>query len=333
MNDNTESRVTKPILTLALLLAGGLLVGFSVGRWLAPLAAWIGPVLVMRFARDHKVGRGYLLVLATCMLAVFIGFFSIWMGGLPRPMVPFLNVGIGLLWSLPYLADRLVSPRLRSFSSTFVFTLAVTTLEFAFIHLSPLGTWGAWGFTQYGNVPLMQIASVTGMIGISFLIAWFASVANWAWEHRSGGGGILRGLAIFGAVMAVVALFGFLRLNLAPTSEAEETVRVAGITAMSTSEIYDLRTVNPQSHRDAYFDEILREARAGAKVIVWPELSGFGPASDEASLIARAQEFARQHRIYLAIPLFTCPDELETELVEIVENKLLLIDPAGAIVI
>jgi len=29
--------------SILLLLAGTLLVGFSMGRWLAPLAAWIGP--------------------------------------------------------------------------------------------------------------------------------------------------------------------------------------------------------------------------------------------------------------------------------------------------
>jgi apolipoprotein N-acyltransferase len=196
-NDNTESRGTKPGMDLAILLAGSLLVGFSMGRWLAPLAAWIGPVLIMRYARDHKVGRGYVLILAACILAVFIGFISIWLGGLPRPMVPFLIVGIGFLWSLPYLADRLLFAQLRGFSSTFVFPLAATTLEFLFIHFNPLGTWGAWGFTQYGNLPLMQLASVTGMIGITFLMGWFASVANWAWEHRGRGSEVLRGLGAF----------------------------------------------------------------------------------------------------------------------------------------
>jgi apolipoprotein N-acyltransferase len=301
------------------------------GRWLAPLAAWIGPVLIMRYARDHKAGRGYLLVLAACILAVFIGFISVWLGGLPQPMVPFLVVGIGFLGSLPYLADRLLAARLPGFSSTLAFPLAVTALEFLFIHFNPLGTWGAWGFTQYGNLPLMQLASVTGMIGITCLMGWFASVANWAWENRSRGREILRGLAAFGAVMAVVFLFGFLRLNLAPTSETDETVRVAGITTASTLGIYDVRTVDTQSHWDAYFSETVREAQAGAAVIVWPEIAGFGPASGEASLIAQAQEVARQTGIYLAIALLTYPDNSNTG--QLAENKLLLIDPTGATVL
>ena len=48
------------------------------GSWLAPLAAWIGPVLIMRYARDYKAGRGYLFILAACSLAFLIGFGSIW---------------------------------------------------------------------------------------------------------------------------------------------------------------------------------------------------------------------------------------------------------------
>ena len=74
---NTKSN---KILSILLLLAGTLLVGFSMGRWLAPLAAWIGPVLIMRYARDHKVGRGYLLVIVAYILAFLIGFGAIWLG-------------------------------------------------------------------------------------------------------------------------------------------------------------------------------------------------------------------------------------------------------------
>jgi apolipoprotein N-acyltransferase len=325
MSDNPEIRVPRLIVSLAMLLAGSLLVGFSMGRWLAPLAAWIGPVLIMRYARDHKVGRGYLLVLAACILVVFIGFGAFF----GPPIGVFIVVAYGLLTSLPYLADRLVSPRLRGFSSTFVYPLAATTLEFVNIHTNPLGTWGATGFTQYGNLPLMQLASVTGMIGITFLMGWFASVANWAWENRSRGGYTLRGLAALGAVLAVVLVFGFVRLNLAPSSE---TVRVAGITAKSMS-LDDVRTVDVQAHREAYFSETVREAQAGARVIVWPEISGLGLASDEASLIARAQDVARQNGIYLAIPLFTFYADTGRDAGQPAENKLLLIDPSGTIVI
>jgi apolipoprotein N-acyltransferase len=344
MSANTEIRTPKPIVSLAILLAGSLLVGFSMGRWLAPLAAWIGPALILRYSRDHKGWRGYPLVIAAYILAFLIGFMSMWLGsGWPLPLVVSLPLLYGLLWSLPYLADRLLSPRLQGFSSTLVYPLAATTLEFVNIHTNPVGLWGATGFTQYGDLPLMQLASVTGMIGITFLMGWFASVANWVWENRSHGGEILKGVGAFGAILAAVYIFGFLRLNLAPGSE---TVRVVGITAESQdawnermrAAAPDPTNVDPttvrqvlESHHDAYFDETVREAKAGARVIVWDEMAGLAVPDigiEESALIARAQEVARQNGIYLALPLYVGDPFSSRPYV----NKLLLIDPTGAVV-
>jgi apolipoprotein N-acyltransferase len=334
---NTQSNKNFSIL---LLLAGTLLVGFSMGRWLFPLAAWIGPVLIMRYARDHKGWRGIPLVFAAYILAFIIGFMPMWLGaiGWPLPLVVSLPLLYGLLWSLPYLADRLVGARLTGFARTLVYPLAATTLEFVNIHTNPVGTWGATGFTQYGNLPLMQLASVTGVIGITFLMGWFASVLNWAWEKRSRCGELLKGLGAFAVVFAAVYGFGFLRLNLASTGE---TVRVAGITAESQNAMNErmppgwtpetrARSVL-ESHHDAYFDETVREAKAGARVIVWDEMAGLSIPTlgiDESVLIARAQEVARQNGIYLALPLYV-GDPFSSRPYD---NKLLLIDPNGAVV-
>jgi apolipoprotein N-acyltransferase len=337
-NVKIENRTRRIFISLAVLLAGSLLVGFSMGRWLAPLAAWIGPALIMRYARDHKVGRGYLMILVATILATIIGFLSIWLGGMPLPLVPFLVVGIGFLWSLPYLADRVLSGRLPGFASTFVYPLAATFLEFLFIHFNPLGAWGATGFTQYGILPMMQLASVTGMIGITFLMGWFAAVANWTWENREQGSLVAKGFIAYGAVLAAVFVFGFLRLNLAPTSENGETIRVAGITPHSLNTVFEMTAgktsteeVEPilQSHLEMYLQATVREAQAGAQLVVWPELSATVIGQEgESNLISRAQEIARQYGIYLTLPLFVQPHDIN----DLYANKLLLVDPTGAVV-
>ncbi|HSR48439.1 MAG TPA: nitrilase-related carbon-nitrogen hydrolase, partial [Anaerolineales bacterium] len=206
--------------------------------------------------------------------------------------------------------------------------------------LNPLGTWGAWGFTQYGNLPLMQLASVTGMIGITFLMGWFVSVANWVWEHGGRVGETRRGLAIFGSVFLLVLAFGYARLSLAPIPATGATVRVAGITAQGLDAIGELMTAQDdasltspaaqvvlEDHWNAYFRETAREAAAGAKVIMWPEVSAVAVATDEESRVAQAQEVARQNGIYLALPMATVDPETQMFL----ENKVILIDPSGQI--
>lgn len=336
MTASATARVPGWGASLAILLAGSLLVGFSMGSWLAAPAAWIGPVLIMRFARDHSVGRGFLLVFAASTLATFIGFGGIWANRGPI-MIAGLTIGFGLLWGLPYLADRLLHGRLPGFASTFAFPLALASVDFAIMRISPLGSWGALGFTQYGNLELMQLASVTGIIGIAFLMGWFAAVANWTWERR--GAGVGRGPVVFVAVLAAVLVFGFWRLNLAPAGDA--TIRVAGITASHAPDLAKAVEEAPdratavqaiEAHREAYFRATAREADAGAQVVLWPEVAGAGYESMEADLIARAGEVAAEHGIYLAVPLFTFGDDHPNS-TKLIENKLLLFDPAGELVL
>jgi apolipoprotein N-acyltransferase len=148
-------------------------------------------------------------------------------------------------------------------------------------------------------------------------------------------------LVAFGAVLAVVLLFGFVRLNLSPTSKTDETVRVAGITARSNYILWERieklsapSVTSPvmqqelQSHWNAYFEATAREAQAGAKVITWPELAVYAAPSDEASYIARSQEVAHRNGIYLTVPYGITDPETGQRL----ENKLVMIDPTGAIV-
>jgi len=332
---NTKSNKLFPIL---MLLAGSLLVGFSMGRWLAPLAAWIGPVLILRYSRDHKAGRSYLFIITAYILAFLIGFGGIWVSGFPLLLVPILAVLYGLLWSLPYLADRLLSHRLPGFLATFVYPLAAATLELVNNHINPVGTWGATGFTQYGNLPLMQLVSLTGMIGITFLMGWFSSVVNWAWENQVRRRGVQRGVTAFSVVLVAVFVFGFMRLNLSPINEIGETIRVVGITVESLNEMLvraDEIGMDPitekvsQSHLDMYLEATVREAQAGARMIVWPEGAAYGIISSETSRIAQIQEVARKNGIYLAIGLVTENQDREKPYA----NKFVLIDPSGAIVI
>jgi len=334
------NKQSNKVLSLLMLVVGMLLVGFSAGRWLAPLAAWIGPVLIMRFYRDHRPGRGFLLLIAIYTLAFLIGFGRIWTTFNLGPwFAPILGVFYGFLWSLPLLADRLANSRLPGFSSTLVYPLAATSLEFVNIHTNPVGTWGATGFSQYGDLALMQLASVTGMVGITFLMGWFASVVNWAWENQRQGGGMLKGLAAFGVVLVAVYAFGFLRLNLAPLTATDETVRVAGVIAESQSTFFenagelnslDAAPMVVQAHWDVYFDETVREAKAGARLVLWPEYAGLTSGTQSTTLITRAQEVARENGIYLGLSVgIFYPSDTG----QLAENKLLLIDPSGEIVL
>ena len=83
-------------------------------------------------ARSQYTGRTRLSASTGRMylpLAFLIAFGRMWldMGGMG--MAAALGVLYGILWGLGYIADRLLSPQLRGFSSTLVYPFTVGTVE------------------------------------------------------------------------------------------------------------------------------------------------------------------------------------------------------------
>ena len=93
---------------------------------------------------------------------------------------------------------------------------------------NPFGTAGSVAYSQYANLPLLQLVSVTGIWGLTFLVSWLAPVVNELWER----GLSPRAARVVAAVLFVAALcaalvFGGIRLAF-PGPDAA-TVRVAAL--------------------------------------------------------------------------------------------------------
>jgi apolipoprotein N-acyltransferase len=318
-------------------LAIGTLVGFF---WTMPLVWWLSPVFMLRFVRTQKVWRSFILAWLSTFLTVGITQYGVMNALMPSPLPVYLiTMAVGaLLFTLPLLADRLLAPRLKGFAATLVFPLAMTAVDFVSAKANPLGSVGAMAYFQYGNLVLMQLLSITGMWGITFLVNWFGSVVNWVWERSFAWPKVRSGLALYGGILVAVMLFGGARLAFAPP--ATGTVRMHGITAVDMrqnwstlhqvieQEGWEAMRQKTAEYHDLYFEETVREARAGAQLVHWPEMAVMVPGEDEPAFIARAQEIVRQEGIYLAIAVGTVFQDDRPW-----ENKLIIIDPAGDIVL
>ena len=314
---------------------------FAQAKAAIPLAAWLAPIFLLRFVRSQKVLRGMLLAYPVTAAAFLSGNWNL----LADPLLLSLFGGVfGLLTLFPYLADRLITPRLHGFVATLVFPLAYVTFEYL-LSFGPSSTWFSLAYTQYGNLPLLQMVSVTGLWGVTFLIAWLAAVVNWAWEHHFVWLTIRRGTLLSAGVLAVVLLGGGLRLAFFPA--ASSTVRIAAVTASRAayppgSEMGGLEAKflsgtisSPEVQRfrqaaarldDDLFSRSLQQARAGAKMISWSEQGAMVVKEDEAALIERGQQLARQEGVYLNMgivvwmthPLY-------------VEDEAVLVGPSGQV--
>ncbi|MEV4258760.1 nitrilase, partial [Spirillospora sp. NPDC049652] len=171
----------------ALLAAGTALMALAVGgRWDIALAAWIFPVLLLRFART---GRAWTAAAGIWAANVAAALFWTWESALGSgPVIIAGSAAIGALRTVPYVLDRWLLRRLPTWPALLVFPAAVAGTEFLLTLVTPFGTaFGVLAVTQYGELPLLQVVAVTGSYGIGFLIAWFAGVANLAWADRTRG--------------------------------------------------------------------------------------------------------------------------------------------------
>jgi len=320
------------------LLVYALVTLFS-GKWTFFLATWIAPIFGLRFMRSKKTGRGLLLLIIATYIPLVISWYE--MTAFPMPIYPVFMLLTTVIASLPYLFDRWLTPCFAKdshtpFVASLIFPLAVTAIEYFSMTGGPLGSFGAQAYTQYDFLVFAQLASLTGMWGITFLVAWFGSLVNWAWERGFQWQRIKSGAIPYTVIILLVCVYGTVRLL--ATHEPTATVKVASFTAeafhpdelfpMVNSDLEGFREKTTAIH-EKYIDQTVAAAQQGAEIVVWPEMAGSGYFEDVDALVKHSQAIAREEGIYLAFPaLSRFVDENRTD-----ENILYIIDPNGEIVI
>ena len=323
------------------LLVGFLLLPFTFFQTVIPLAAWLAPLFLLRFTRTYRRPRAALtLVFLAYAAAVLIA-----SRGLPFNFLGLLGNVLfkGLVWTLPYAIDRLLTRRLQGWARSLVFPSAFTSVDWL-LSLLKVSSSGSPAYSQYGNLALLQLLSITGMWGITFLIMWCAAILNELWEHRFDWR-LLRGqLGLFAGVLAAVLLFGSLRLNMAaPASQSVETATITidiAVVDQATHGI-DWATFNRSSDAEqatlrpklaATVDQMLARSetalRGGAKIVAWQESSAWVLEEDKPAVLEQAADLAKRYGAYLQISL-----EVFTRTLNLpyLRNQSILIDPTGRI--
>ena len=302
-------------------------------RWNVPIAAWLAPVFLIRFFRSQDKWYKTLIAIPLLILTAFVKFH----GGWDLSIVG--EIGLGIVLVIPMLItlylDRAFAQR-DGILATLVYPSACIALEYL-IGLSPIGTSLSLAVSQFDSQPLIQLASVTGIWGISFIIGWFASIMNALWKKGFAIKKVLAPVSLFAAIFILVFSYGGLRLvQLHPEVE---TVRIGGVTIVHPTdywgEIIDKGTPEDIAHQydsefesleEALFIESERVVNMGAQIVFWSEANVVLHPDEEAEFLDRAQTFAREHNIYFAPAMLMFKyDEMYAA------NKLVMITPNGEV--
>ncbi len=309
---------------------------FSNGRWTVPVMAWLAPLFLLQSMRTGRpwIGLPVAAVLFVGAAGVMLhGIIPLQLGGLGR----LLSAYYGLLWFIPYLIDRLLRNRPTAFLSTLVFPCASVAAEYG--NAVALGNWGSTAITQLDNLPFAQLLSLTGLWGITFLVAWFGPVVLWIRENRWEWKKTRGGISVFSGAVVAVLFYGGLRLAI--TEQQGPTVRIASLhldddsmNALSSSfpdqeglrDGYADVQVRKQRALDLYFEKSAHCARQGAAVVFWPEAAVAVGRDEEAGFLARASSLALDERVYFMPAYHLAPASDGTKKGE---NMCALFEPSG----
>jgi apolipoprotein N-acyltransferase len=330
----------KPILWL---VGGVALLLVANGRWLVPPASWLALIGWLAFLERSPVVRGLVTGSVLFVLVQLV----VWRGIIPAPgLLYYLIAGIyGLVYFLPLAVHRLIAVRIPGLRSTLVLPLAWVSIELVFQRwITPYGSWISLAYTQTDNLALMQLASLTGIAGISFLMVWLGSLVVWVLRPGRPRRTRWRAVGIYAAVWLAVTLFGHFRLGRpGPEGEAVRTAAlVPSPTVMGEMEeaLAPVRRGEPLS--PSSLDEIAmiarrlnddllarsrREARAGARLVAWSETAGRVLESDEDELLRQASRLAGEESVtfFLAYGVWDPASRPPFE------NKVVAIHPGGEI--
>jgi len=229
------------------------------------------------------------------------------------------------------LVDKYFNKKTNSLISTLVFP-ATYIISDLLIGLASFGTFSSIAISQFDFKPLIQIASIVGLGGISFMVFWFSSTIATLRKSNFNLQKEKKLVNIFVSVFVGILLIG--GIYYAVSIPTDTTVKVAGITIEHNTDysaIIDVNTPREEINKQAsaisnineqLFAQSKKAADFGAKIIFWSEIDGIIYPENEQAFLKRAQDFARENNVYFAPAVLSFKYDSQYA-----ENKIIMINP------
>ena len=162
--------------------------------------------------------------------------------------------------------------------------------------------WNPLGASQYQMVPLIQIASVTGIYGVSFLVVWVSlsllSASLMVVLRPTTRSAWVSEIILPALVVALVFNFGFRQLAREPA--AEHTLNVTLIQpSIPQTLIWDTSRDMDRFHELIHLSEQALTNRTD--LLIWPEAAVPSYARWDTNLYPAITNLVRQHRVWLIL--------------------------------
>ncbi|MBR3624117.1 MAG: hypothetical protein IKN43_12315, partial [Selenomonadaceae bacterium] len=186
--------------------------------------------------------------------------------------------------------------------------------------------------SQFWNIGLMQLASVTGVVGVSFTVTLFASIVNYIWEEGVNKSTITNAI-MYGLVVVAITSVGMTTVEKITTTD--KTVRVAA--SVENTNLWEENISYLDKYSGSYEEkefqasmDIIKERAKQAiqnesSLMVFPEDAFSCPEHLTDKYIEGVRSIAKEYKIHIIFPLLRKPsDENQKE-----KNTLNFINSKG----
>ena len=205
--------------------------------------------------------------------------------GLPLPFDLYAIAAPALIFALCTLLYRRLLRSGRVLPATLAVPALWVAVEYANNLGSPHGTWGSIAYGQMDALPVIQLAAVTGLWGISFLLLLVPTTLaallspTAPWRGRATAAGV--------AALLVAASLGYGAWRLA--APATGSLRI-GLVSLEKPIRPALDSATGEALETRYVEAIRRLASDGARVVVIPETSFATTAATVPAFATLAQQ-------------------------------------------
>ena len=320
----------------------GILLALAFPSYQLDWLAWIAFVPLLLRIRGRKPWQAFFMCWF-CGVVFFLGITPWWIKEFPFVSILATALGylyLGFYFALFGLFLSLIPGRIRL--PLLIAAPVWVALEYLRSNLSFLAfPWALLGHTQYLNLPLIQMASLTGVYGVSFvimmanaaiadIIVHFVSPSPPAlspqWRGRFLSSPFYQGFFVLAVILAIWG-GGWQALR---QDHPGKALSVAVVQGNIPQKIKWNREYREQiiSHYENLTEEA---AKSNPQLIVWPEAATPGFVLNDLSLLRRMASLVSRFRTYLLVGSAEYPKFLKTSAKLSRGNTALFFSPEGKV--
>ena len=264
---------------LLLALVSGVALALAYPSFNIPLLGWIAPAILIVAVLGERPGFAFLL--GSLQGAAYFGLSLPWFYNVMRQYGPLPVIQAGAVFALVIVVMSFFhaafavaiawlgksAPERACLAAPFLWV----ALEFATMHMPAIGfPWNLLGYVAAGNLALVQMTAITGIFGLSFLVAAYNGLAAWAVLQISKQ--MKTGLKLWAGATAALILIALVGPRFVPQASADRVAHLVQ-TNFPVSNGYPPNWMQVHAAEMDQLEAIsIGAAQKAPGIVVWPEV-------------------------------------------------------------